>query len=44
MSPRPGRIVDIVDIELARPRDEALRDTADFVTLRRGLRERLADA
>ena len=44
MSPRPGRIVDIVDIELARPRDEALRDTAEFVTLRRGLRERLADA
>jgi NitT/TauT family transport system ATP-binding protein len=44
MSPRPGRIVDIVDIELARPRDEALRDTAEFVSLRHELRERLARA
>jgi len=44
MSPRPGRIVDIVDIELARPRDEALRDTAEFVALRHELRERLAGA
>ena len=44
MSPRPGRIVDIVDIELARPRDEALRDTAEFVALRHELRKRLASA
>jgi NitT/TauT family transport system ATP-binding protein len=44
MSPRPGRIVDIVDIELARPRDEALRDTAEFVALRHELRKRLAGA
>jgi NitT/TauT family transport system ATP-binding protein len=44
MSPRPGRIVDIVDIQLARPRDKALRDTTEFVALRHGLRERLATA
>lgn len=44
MSSRPGRIVDTQDVDLARPRDEALRDTAEFVALRRGLRERLADA
>jgi NitT/TauT family transport system ATP-binding protein len=44
MSPRPGRIVDIVDIELARPRDKALRDTPEFIALRHELRERLADA
>jgi NitT/TauT family transport system ATP-binding protein len=44
MSPRPGRIVSTVDIALARPRDEALRDTAEFVALRRELRERLAHA
>lgn len=44
MSPRPGRIVEIVEIGLKRPRDEALRDTSEFVALRRGLRERLAGA
>ena len=44
MSPRPGRIVDIVDIQLQRPRDKTLRDTPEFVALRHGLRERLASA
>jgi NitT/TauT family transport system ATP-binding protein len=42
MSPRPGRITSIEEIELARPRDEALRDTPEFTALRRTLRERLA--
>jgi NitT/TauT family transport system ATP-binding protein len=42
MSPRPGRIVALEEIGLARPRDDALRDTIEFVTLRRGLRTRLA--
>ncbi|MDQ2949752.1 MAG: ABC transporter ATP-binding protein, partial [Acidobacteriota bacterium] len=42
MSSRPGRIVDTKDVDLARPRDEALRDTIEFVALRRGLRESLA--
>lgn len=44
MSPRPGRIVEVVDIDLDRPRDKALRDTAEFMALRHGLRERLANA
>lgn len=42
MSARPGRIIDTKDVNLARPRDEALRDTTEFVALRRQLRERLA--
>jgi NitT/TauT family transport system ATP-binding protein len=42
MSARPGRIASIEEIGLARPRDAALRDEIEFVTLRRGLRERLA--
>jgi NitT/TauT family transport system ATP-binding protein len=42
MSARPGRIVSIEAIGLERPRDEAIRDTAEFVTLRKRLRERLA--
>lgn len=44
MSGRPGRIIATEDITLGRPRDEVLRDTAEFVALRRKLRERLADA
>lgn len=44
MSARPGRIIHTMQVDLARPRDEALRDTARFVTLRRSLRERLATA
>jgi NitT/TauT family transport system ATP-binding protein len=42
MSARPGRITSVEEIALARPRDAALRDEIEFVTLRRGLRERLA--
>jgi len=30
MSPSPGRVVDIVKVELARPRALAVRETADF--------------
>jgi len=44
MSARPGRIVAVEEIGLERPRDEALRDTPEFVALRRRLRERLAAA
>jgi NitT/TauT family transport system ATP-binding protein len=44
MSARPGRIVNKTQVDLARPRDEALRDTAEFVAMRRALRERLAQA
>jgi NitT/TauT family transport system ATP-binding protein len=44
MSARPGRIVNKTRVDLARPRDEALRDTAEFVAMRRALRERLTEA
>jgi NitT/TauT family transport system ATP-binding protein len=44
MSGRPGRIVATEEIALGRPRDEVLRDTTEFVALRRKLRERLAAA
>jgi NitT/TauT family transport system ATP-binding protein len=44
MSARPGRIVHTKVVHLARPRDEALRDTPEFVALRRTLRQRLAQA
>ncbi|MEM8904536.1 MAG: ABC transporter ATP-binding protein [Actinomycetota bacterium] len=30
LAPRPGRVIDIVDIDLPRPRDEALEDTDEF--------------
>ena len=42
MSPRPGRIARIETIGLKRRRDEALRDTEEFVALRRQLRLALA--
>jgi NitT/TauT family transport system ATP-binding protein len=42
MSARPGRIIAVEDIGVERPRDEALRDTAEFVALRHRLRLRLA--
>jgi NitT/TauT family transport system ATP-binding protein len=44
MSARPGRIINIESIALERPRDEALRDTPEFVALRHRLRLRLAAA
>jgi NitT/TauT family transport system ATP-binding protein len=44
MSARPGRIAAIETIGLKRPRDEALRDTQQFATLRRQLRLALAAA
>ncbi len=43
MSARPGRIVATKNVDLSRPRDEALRDTTEFVALRRGLRKQLAE-
>lgn len=44
MSARPGRIVDTEIVDFARPRDTALRDTAEFVALRHKLRQKLAEA
>jgi len=38
MSRSPGRIVDIIDVDLARPRDLAIRETAEFARLCRGAR------
>jgi len=41
MSVRPGRIVNVVDVNLPRPRDPHLRSSADFLTLRQDLRDLL---
>jgi NitT/TauT family transport system ATP-binding protein len=39
MSPRPGRIAEILDIELPRPRDLSVRETPAFVEYARNIRE-----
>jgi NitT/TauT family transport system ATP-binding protein len=41
MSPRPGRIEAIVDIDLPRPRDIATREDPRFFALATAVRERL---
>jgi NitT/TauT family transport system ATP-binding protein len=41
MSPRPGRIVERVEIDLPRPRDSGIRSLPAFLELRRHLRELL---
>lgn len=42
MSPRPGRITDVVDVDFPRPRAYDLTETPDFVALRRRLRLMIA--
>jgi NitT/TauT family transport system ATP-binding protein len=44
MSPRPGRIEQIVDIDLPRPRDIATRESARFFTLVTEVRESLRES
>ena len=44
MAPRPGRIVDVVDIDLPRPRTQELIRSPEFHAYELGLRERLRDA
>ena len=44
MAPRPGRIVDVVDIDLPRPRTQELIRSAEFHRYELALRERLRDA
>ncbi len=39
MSARPGRVLQEVPIELPRPRDREMRDSAEFAAVRRELRE-----
>jgi NitT/TauT family transport system ATP-binding protein len=41
MSVRPGRIVNVVDVNLPRPRDPHLRSSAEFLNLRQDLRDLL---
>lgn len=41
MSRRPGRILDIVDIELSRPRRQDVSDTPEFISYVRSIRDRL---
>ena len=42
MTPRPGRITDILDIDLPQPRSNALREDPRFFELVTELREALA--
>ncbi|WP_116995501.1 ABC transporter ATP-binding protein [Desertimonas flava] len=44
MSARPGRVVDIVPVDLPRPRDQEIRSSAEFAHLRGVLWDRLRDA
>jgi NitT/TauT family transport system ATP-binding protein len=44
MSARPGRVVRIVDIDLPRPRTEAIRESAEFFALDTELRRLLIEA
>jgi NitT/TauT family transport system ATP-binding protein len=39
MSPRPGRIVSVIDVDLPRPRQLAIRETAEFIHYTRQIRE-----
>jgi NitT/TauT family transport system ATP-binding protein len=43
MSPRPGRIEAIIDVDLARPRETETRDTDRFVELVAAVRHRLRE-
>jgi NitT/TauT family transport system ATP-binding protein len=43
MSPRPGRIVKVIDSPLPDERHLGLRDSADFAALAHAVREALAD-
>jgi len=38
MSRSPGRIADVIDVDLARPRDLAIRETGEFARLSRRAR------
>ena len=41
MSPRPGRIIDVVPVDLPRPRDVLMQDTPAFTALASRIRRRL---
>jgi NitT/TauT family transport system ATP-binding protein len=42
MSPRPGRVAEVIEIDLPRPRTNAMLDSAAFIAYRRRLREYIA--
>jgi len=41
MSPRPGRVIDVVPVDLPRPRDILMQDAPAFTRLTRRIRRRL---
>ena len=41
MTPRPGRILDIVNIDLPRPRPQDISDTPEFIDYARHIRTKL---
>jgi hypothetical protein len=41
MSPRPGRITDVIEVDLARPRNEETRETERYFELITAVREAL---
>ena len=44
MAPRPGRVVDVIDIDLPRPRNDRLFEERDFHTYEDMIRDRLRSA
>jgi NitT/TauT family transport system ATP-binding protein len=41
MSPRPGRVIDVVPVDLPRPRDILMQDAPAFTRLASRIRRRL---
>lgn len=44
MTPRPGRLAELIEVDLDRPRDEHVVDSPEFVRLRRHIRNQLVES